>query len=873
MEHGNWEEEKQEPSRRKRRRKEPGIIRRFFSALGTLILIGLLTSAMLVGIFWMYVQKTLAPTLEVRAEDYTMNLTSIIYCQDPDTEKWVEFQSVHGEENRILADYNELPAALWQAAVAIEDERFFQHHGVDWKRTAGAALNMFTSNDTFGGSTLTQQVLKNMTEDNAPTVNRKVREIFRALEFEKHYTKQDILELYLNTIYLGKGCYGVKTAAQYYFGKDVSQLDAAECASLIAITNNPSMYGPMYNITITRKNGTTVTPRQLNKERQELILKKMYELGYLNQSEYISAKSETLQFTDGETSAKDLAAQASGGIQINNWFVDQVIFDVSNDLSKAMGISPGAARLKIYNSGYKIYTTMNPKIQEIAESVYSDRSNLDVTSRSGQQLQSGITIVEPSTGNVVAIAGAVGKKEGNLVTSYATLQRQVGSSMKPLTVYAPAIDSGAVTLATSFDNYPVQLLNGNPWPKNSPNRYTGFTMLSEGVAKSINTIAVQTLQKLGIPNSFAFATEKLGLSLVAEDMNLSSLGLGGLTYGLNTEEMAAAYASFANDGVYNSPRTYLRVTKTDPNTGVETTVLSNDGESHVAMKETTAYFMNKLLKGVVSSGTGTSANFSGMTIAGKTGTTSDNYDRYFVGYTPYYAAAVWTGYKSNEKVSYSGNPAITMWKKVMQKIHEDLPNKDFDKPTGITTVTVCRDSGLLPTEACSADERGSRLVTVEVASGTAPTERCNLHVIRDYCTAGQGLATEFCPESTVVQRAFLNYNRTPYDGISASDDAYLISHLEYKLETEGCPVHNSLTPPEESEENGDQTPDGEDWAEPEHPGDDSTGGESSGGTGTGDSGTSGEPEPSAPSTQPSTPSEPSEPSSGDDAWWSGLWNN
>ena len=241
--------------------------------LGTVLLVGICTTAMLAGIFMMYVRTTLAPTLDINADDYTMNLSSIIYYQDKDSGEWVEYQTVYGDENRIWVDFDEMPDALWQAAVAIEDHRFFEHNGVDWTRTASATLNFFTgSRATFGGSTLTQQVLKNMTGDNGNTVNRKVREIFRALEFEKHYTKWEILEFYLNTIYLGQGCYGVQTAAEFYFGKDVSELDVAECASLIAITNNPSIYGPMSTVTFKQEDGSVKTARQENKERQELIL-------------------------------------------------------------------------------------------------------------------------------------------------------------------------------------------------------------------------------------------------------------------------------------------------------------------------------------------------------------------------------------------------------------------------------------------------------------------------------------------------------------------------------------------------------------------------------------------------------------------------
>lgn len=873
MEHGRRAEQQQP---RRPAKKRGGVAGKVFGVLGTLILIGICTAAMVAGIFMKYVETTLAPSLEVNADDYTLDLSSFIYYEDKETGEWVNFQTVHGEENRVLVTYDQIPDHLWQAAVAIEDERFFEHHGVDWKRTASATLNIFKGGNTFGGSTITQQVLKNMTGDKAGTINRKVREIFRALEFEKNNTKEQILTMYLNFIYLGKGCYGVQTAAEYYFGKDVSELDLAECACLVAITNNPSMYGPMYDITITREDGTTTTPREANKIRQGWILDKMTEIvdpstgePFITKEEAEAAKAEVLQFTDGDATAtaKELVERATGGVEVNSWFVDEVIRDVSKDLSEKDGISVEEARLKLYNSGYHIYTTLDPKIQEIAESVYADRGNLNnLTSRDGQLIHSGITIIDPYTGNIVAQVGDMGgDKQGNLLTSYATIHRQVGSSMKPLTAYAPALDAGVITPGTVFDNYPVQELNGSPWPKNSPSGYTGMTTVAEGIKRSINTIAVQALQSVGTAEAFAFATEKLNLPLVADDMNLSALGMGGLTYGLNTVEMAAAYAAFANNGIYNSPKTYLRVEDSDGNV-----ILENEGESHVAMKESTAYLMTKMLKDAVAGGTGGSANFSGMAIAGKTGTTSDNYDRYFVGYTPYYVAAVWTGYKYNAKISYSGNPAITMWKKVMQQVHADLPYKDFEKPsTGLETVRICLDSGMAPTEACAADSRGSRVATVTVAAGTGPKESCSRHVLRDYCTEGQCLATENCPAESVTQKAFLDYERTDYGPtIKADDDPYLIVNMEKALEpTEespgGCPVHHDGYVPEDPD-NPDLPPENDpndpNYIPPVPSEGGNTGDPNGGGTGA---------EPTEP-TPPTEPSEPTDPSGGED-WWNDLW--
>ena len=811
MEHERRAQPPRQPARSERssrkRRTSPGrtaarIVGHIFLGLFTLALIGVCTAGIFAYIFMQYIETSVAPNLAVSMEDYELNLSSFIYYQDRETGEWVEYQTIHGNENRILVTFDQIPDAMWQAAVAIEDPRFFQHHGVDWYGTLGAVRTFLTGGDTRGASTITQQVLRNLTEDKEVTVNRKIREIFRALQFEKNNTKQQILERYLNTIYLGKGCYGVQTAAQYYFGKDVWELTTAECASIIAITNNPELYGPMSTITITRSNGTTWTPREYNKYRQELILGRMCNeevinpdtgLPYLTEEEAERIMAEPLHFTDGSTDAEDLVAQANTNTEINNWFVEQVIWDVSADLARKYDISEGAARTLMYNSGYQIYTTMDPKIQDIAEAVYADRSNLDVTSRDGQPIQSGITVVEPSTGNIVAIVGAMDPKTGNLMSNYATMKKQVGSSMKPLTAYAPAMDAGVITPATTFDNYPVRLLEGSPWPKNAPVGYSGWTSVREGIRRSINTIAVQALEAVGVAEAYVFATEKLKLDLHPNDMASSPLGMGGLTVGLSTVEMAAAYASFANNGIYNKPRTYTQVLDSNGNV-----ILENENESHVAMKETTAYLMTSMLRQAVETGTGTSAKFSGMTIAGKTGTTNNACDRYFVGYTPYYCAAVWTGFKSAAKIpDGSGNTATAMWKKVMQQIHEDLPNKSFDKPaSGLTTVTVCADSGLKCTDACHADIRGDRAVSFEIPAGLAPAEECNLHVMANYCTEGDCPAGEFCPEWSIVEKGVLNYEREDYGPkVTSTDDPYLLVNIQKAAEESGgCPVHATDMP-------------------------------------------------------------------------------
>lgn len=814
---------------RRRKRRHPivsfilGVFSFICNSIGflfTILLIGCLTGAMLVGIFMTYVNTSLKPDLYVDASQYVLEQSSIIYYMDKSTGNWTELQKLHGTENRVVVDYEEIPQYLIDAAIAIEDKRFLTHHGVDWRRTGGAVLEVVKGDKSYGGSTITQQLLKNITGDRESTIKRKVTEIFRALEFERRYTKDEIMEMYLNTVAFGQGCNGVQTAAQLYFGKDVSDLSLAECASIIGITNNPSKYGPFSTVKWTAANGKIKTAQQLNKERQELILGEMYEQEKITLQEYVNAMAEELKFANVrsvEDIENELHKEDTGNLGKQSWFVDQLRREVGAAMMEKYGVTSKEAQDMLLYGGYNIYTTLDPEVQEIAESVYEDRSNLDVTSAKGQQLQSGITIVDVNTGNVVAMVGAVGRKEGDMVFNYAMTTRQCGSSIKPLSLYAPALDAGVITPATVFDDYPVRLLNGTPWPRNSPTKYTGRTMLDRGIYNSINTVAVQTIEQLGLNNSYKFLTGNLGMTTITEQDSeqVGNLGLGGLEKGVNTMEMAAAYATFANDGIYNKPRMYVKVTDSEGRD-----VLVNDSETAVAMKETTAYFMNKLLGNVITKGTGKTAKFDDMSICGKTGTTNDDYDRYFVGYTPYYSAAVWTGYDKNEKISYTANrsPAIDMWRMVMEQLHEGLEDTGFHLPeSGIVEVKVCQDSGMLASEACAHDLRGNRTTTVEVATGTAPTETCTMHVMTDYCSVGKCLAFPGCRDAgCVISVALLDFQRPEYYSngvydeetgkvvpetkknsngevveipltiIAATDDAYVLSRLDDAKE---CPTH------------------------------------------------------------------------------------
>ena len=665
--------------------------------VGTLLLIGIITAVILICFAARYIQTVIIPQAHIEA-NFVMDQTSIIYYEDPNTGEYVEHLSLHGDENRILVDYEDIPEDMIKATVAIEDRTFWEHHGVNWRRTLYGVILMFTGQDIQGGSTITQQFIKNFTGYDDVTVKRKIQEIFTALDFEKNYSKEQILEWYLNYIYLDDTCSGVATAAEHYFGKDLSELSLAECASIISITNNPTIYGPNSNVRMTNEDGEVTTGRERNKQRQELVLWTMWDQGIITEEEYQAAVAEELVFV----SDVDEEEPAT----IYNWYDEQVISDVMNDLMEQYGYSSLVASDMVYSGGLRIYACVDQNVQSIVESVYSDRSNLDLTSNSGQEIQSAIVIVDPE-GNIVGLAGALGDKTTNRGWNYASRsRRQPGSSIKPLTVYAPALEAGLITPASVFDDYPVQVLGGSAWPLNNPQTYRGLVTVADALRVSSNPAAVRVLQMLGFENSFNFMQDNFHIDLeeglegngeIKNDLGSSQLALGGLTNGVRVIDMAAAYSVFPRDGLYIESRTYTQVTRIAED-GTEEVILDNTNrEPEAVLSSETTYYINDMLKDVVTGGngaTGTAAQISGMTVAGKTGSTNSNTDRWFVGYTPYYTAAVWVGYDTPERIYASGNPAVTMWEKVMSQVHEGLENKDFTQPDGLVTVQICRDSGL-----------------------------------------------------------------------------------------------------------------------------------------------------------------------------------
>ncbi len=803
--------EHQERPRRRRRRSSPAAA--VLKVLGTLLLVGLVTGALLCCFGAVYIKTVIIPIAqEFTMNDFDVGENSVMYYEDKTSGEYKELVTLLNTTSSIWVDSDEIPKYLKEAAVAVEDKRFYTHPGVDWVRTGKAVLCMFTGQDIQGGSTITQQLIKNLTGYNETTVKRKVVEIFRALEFTKKYSKDYTLEWYLNIIPMGGKYKGVGSASYYYFGKPVSELSLAECASLISITNNPSMYSPYSTARFEDPDtGEILTARDKNKQRQELVLWLMKDQGKISQEEYDQAVAEELNFVRGEGETQET--------DIYSWYEEQVITDVKNDLMEKYNYSEDVADRMLARGGLRIYTCVDLDVQRAAERIYENRDNLNFTSSNGQLMQSAITIIDNSTGDIAAIVGRVGEKTGNRWKNLATdAYRQPGSSLKPLSVYSPGLEMGVISPITVVDDYPYQVLNGSPWPINSGSaRYKGLTTVRQGLAQSVNTVALRVLaDRVTVDASFDFLQSRYHIDLVQaqqsgdtvqSDMSLAPLSMGGLTKGVTTRQMATAFAAFPSGGIYRTSRTYTKVTHMVND--VEEVLLDNASTQEQAVKPTTAYYMNSMLSGVVSSaGTAGSARFSSsMGIAGKTGTTSSAYDRWFVGYTPYYTAAVWTGYEYNARMS-GPNRAIAMWKLVMEQVHKDLSAKKFAEPDGLTTVTVCKDSGLLATSFCEMDPRGSRAFTDRVFREDAPTEFCTCHTQESVVTVCKvdpilnedgsetglwHLAGEFCPEDQFHQICLVQFDRTPVGDAVAADNAYLYSNAE---SLGVCTVHTAPPEPE-----------------------------------------------------------------------------
>ena len=761
------------------------------AAATVLIIVGICVGVF-AGSLGDYLEFEVLPGVETDAENYALDLNSYVYYVDESGEI-EKLQNLYAENNRDWVDYENIPENLLHATIAIEDKRFFEHQGVDWITTIKACFFMFFGNGDRGGSTITQQLVKNVTDNWSVTVQRKVQEIFTALEYEKRYSKEDILEWYLNEIYMGNRCNGVKRAAAVYFGKELESLTIAECASLISITNNPSLYNPY------RENldAGGMTGAQRNKIRQVDTLEEMLDQGWITQEEFDEAVAQELVFKKGidfEDSMAHCTNEACGykGIvstliekedgkyfcpecnkavpvaedasrEVYSYYVDTVIEDVAQALAERDGVEWNDASKEFYKqlisrSGYHIYSCLDMKAQDAVDSIYMDLSKIPAT-RGGQQLQSAIVVVDNRTGDIVAMSGGVGKDKVHDGQNRATDSKlQTGSSTKPLSVYAPGFESGAITPATVIKDLPIKYSGGTGWPKNDNRKYEYSLTIHDGFRRSVNAVAVNTLDLIGTAYAYNFAKEQFGISgltdrfvapdgEVKSDIDFAPLGLGALTVGASVRDMAVAFAAIANNGVYREGRTFTKVYDNDGNL-----VLDNTQENRTIYGNKTANYMHYCLSDAANHGTGTEARISGQYIYGKTGTTSSNKDRWFCGYTGYYSAAVWCGFDQPEVVRMAAgagnNPAAILWRRVLTPLHEDLPRKSLADYSGMTTVTVCLDSGMLATEACKNDIRSvndlTRLSDAMVYRDDVPKLYCNKHVEVDYCTTGNGVANEYC---------------------------------------------------------------------------------------------------------------------------------
>lgn len=621
----------------------------------TIFLLVVITGSIVVGALAIYIMMFIKPE-NIDLTNAQLKFTSMVYANDASGNTYTLSQ-INGGENRIWVSIDQIPDNLKNAFVSTEDQRFYEHEGVDWKRTISAFANVFLhfySTDQ-GGSTITQQLIKNI---NGDTYNRrpsvKIAEIVTALNLEKKFSKDQILESYLNTIPLGGSSYGVEAAANSYFGKNTKDLDLAQCAVLAGLTQAPNSYNPLKY------------PDKA-KKRQIYVLKNMLSQKMITQAQYNAAAAEKLTYV-GQQPA------------VRNWFVDQVIEDVVDDLVTQKGYLRSYAQNMVLNRGLKIYSTYDSRVQGAMDDIYqTNAGNSDywLSGKSGTYQSS--MVVMDYTGRVLGIEGARGAKTTNLGFSRATdMLRSPGSSIKPIGVYGPAIEQGLINWSTTFQDSPITL-NGSPWPHNDDSwTYKNMTV-AEALAQSKNTIAIRIEELVKPINTLNFLSNKLGFTTLVKTANKSgssdtglSIGIGSLTKGVSVETMAAAYQVFGDGGIYNKPYTYTKVLDSNGNV-----LLQNSATNTRAFSQETATIVNRLLQNNVQNGTGVKANLSSTTVGGKTGTTDNGWDRWFIGITPDYVGATWCGYDDNKEMYTTNNPSVYAWHAVMQKIQSTMTYKTF----------------------------------------------------------------------------------------------------------------------------------------------------------------------------------------------------
>ncbi len=637
--------------------------------------------------------------------------------------------NLNGDEKRKVITLADMSNYLPKAYVAIEDERYYKHSGVDFKRTAGAIVHTVFGGSSYGGSTITQQLVKNITKDDESSgiagIFRKVKEWAKAYQVERMISKDQILELYLNILFVGSSnLHGVELGAEYYFNKSAKDLDLAECAFMAGINNSPNSYDPYDE---SKDNSAKIKKRTLT------VLSKMKELGYIqNDDEYNTAVAkveEGLKFEKGTV----------GGGTTYSYHTDAAIEQVINQVMEEKGISRQLAENYVYGSGLTIYSTVNSEIQARLEEEYS-KSKYIVTSPSKKQTsQSGMAIVDYKTGNVLGVAGGLGEKNGAGWNRATQMKKQTGSSIKPLADVAPALEEKVITAATVYNDVKTDF-GGGYTPKNDGDKYRGPINIRQFIETSQNIPALKIMRELTPKKSIEYL-EKMGVtSLDEKEDDILSLAIGGMTDGISPLEMASAYGTIANDGVYITPTFYTKVVDNSGNT-----VLTPKQETKRAISEQNAYIVKKIVQEPVvgASGTAKYCAISGMDVAAKTGTTDKSYDRWLCGFTPYYAAATWFGYDDSEEVKgFSKNPAGQIWSAVMADIHKNLAGASFTKPNGIVEATVCRTTGCLAATGCTD-------VYKEIFTSDNMPEKCEGHGSQELCAESGMIANEYCPTRKV----------------------------------------------------------------------------------------------------------------------------
>ncbi|MBE6865717.1 MAG: penicillin-binding protein [Ruminococcaceae bacterium] len=707
------QEPKQPKPKKAKKKSDKPLWKRIAVVFGYLICLGVMAgSAVLVALTMYLVNVTRDDAKDLNLTNLQLSLTSIIYYQDSETGEYEEYQRLDGSENRIWVDLEDIPQHVIDAYIAVEDKDFYEHHGVDIVGTVAAMVNEYTPIKLFsskrGASTITQQLVKNITMDDSGSgiegAFRKLREIYRAFALEKQYSKDEILEAYLNTLRLSHNWAGVQAGANNYFGKDVSELTIAEAASIAGITKNPSVYNPYSH-------------PENNIDRRDDILYFMHQQGKISTEDYEAALAEELVLNQ-EIRSKSF---------VNSYFTDMVIDQVIEDLMEKYSISRSEASSMVQEDGLKIYSTVDPTVQSAMEQVMLNEPGSNgrtlfptkentYTNAAGEKVtqtpQAAMVSVDYE-GRIVGVVGGIGEKTEDRVLNRAVdALRQTGSTMKPIGAYGPALEYDYIHFSTAlFDDYISEIDDEkNPgqkrqWPRNYDGKYTmQLTPVCYALAKSWNTIAVRTLMLMGVETSYDFLVNSVGISSLQEkDMAYAPLALGGLSEGISPLEMAAAYAIFGNEGRYIEPYCYTTVEDSDGEVILETKVTSVQ-----ALSEDTAYIMNRMMKNVLTYGTGAGLAPKYMDAVGKTGTATDDKDHWFIGVTPYYSTAVWMGYDNPATltVNYGTHAPTTAWRNVMNICQQNLPKKSFAVAKGVQQHNYCPITGNIANANCPDQQVG-----------------------------------------------------------------------------------------------------------------------------------------------------------------------